>query len=160
MVQQFEREQGRDLAVLIDLWQPKRPESADLERVELAVSFAATICDQQCREGASRLWLGLAGAQSEVHFGPASQSLLRELMHQLAIVTAHSGDSVAHMLNGAAERIPPSTDVIFISTRGEPEKRTDHLGGQLHSGDGSRVLEGATCLNVIAGELDPFFTAI
>ena len=51
MVRQFDRQRNRDLAVLIELWQPEVPTAEQLENVELAVSFAATLVAEACRTG-------------------------------------------------------------------------------------------------------------
>jgi uncharacterized protein (DUF58 family) len=50
MVRQFEQPRNRDLALLLDLWQSPSPSPAELENVELAVSFTATAISDLCRQ--------------------------------------------------------------------------------------------------------------
>ena len=45
-VRQFEQQQNQDLALVLDLWQPDPPRDEDRGRVEIAVSFAATLVDE------------------------------------------------------------------------------------------------------------------
>ena len=62
MVRQFERAVHRDVALIVDLWQPVHASDEDRDHVERAVSFAATLIDGLCRRGGCRIWLGIAGA--------------------------------------------------------------------------------------------------
>ena len=59
VVRQFERPRSRDVAVVLDLWQPEPPAAEHLENVELAVSFAATVLADLCRKGGSNVYLAL-----------------------------------------------------------------------------------------------------
>jgi hypothetical protein len=51
MVREYQHHLRRELCLVLDLWLPARPQPDDLERVELAVSFAASACVT-----ASRAW--------------------------------------------------------------------------------------------------------
>ena len=70
VVRQFERPQSRDAAVLLDLWQPPSPTDADLDTVELAVSFAGTVLADLCRSGGCNIYLGSAAHRNRAA-GPA-----------------------------------------------------------------------------------------
>jgi uncharacterized protein (DUF58 family) len=63
IVRQFEQPSDRRLVLLVDLWQPEHPSSADLERVELVVSFAATVVADLCHRPGFHLRLVLAGVR-------------------------------------------------------------------------------------------------
>ena len=56
------------MAILLDLWQPDKPSEADLSRIELGVSFAATAVVELCRRGNSRLLVGISGDERETTF--------------------------------------------------------------------------------------------
>ena len=90
VVRQFERPRNRDVAVVLDLWQPEPPAAEHLENVELAVSFAATVLADLCRKGGSNVYLALSNDGPECVGGPASPALLQGLMEQLAVVEAHA----------------------------------------------------------------------
>jgi len=118
MVRQFERQRHHDLALLLNLWVPEGYTSADLECVELAVSFAATVVSDMCQRGQSQLLLGTAGAGVAITRGPASRGLLTEAMEHLAAVSAGTGDNLARLLSDALEQVPPHCDLVLVSTRG------------------------------------------
>ena len=86
MVLQFEQPRNRDVALLLDLWQPERPERRHCQHVELAVSFAATVVADLCRQGGGNVYLGALGPGPQCTGGPASPALLQDLMKQLALV--------------------------------------------------------------------------
>jgi uncharacterized protein (DUF58 family) len=117
VVRQFERQRNRDVAVLVDLWQPEQPEPDDLEAVELAVSFAATVVADLCRKGGSDLLLGTTGAEPECIGGPASLALMQGAMQRLAVVEASAEDRLPELFEQALGRIEPGTEVILVSTR-------------------------------------------
>jgi len=76
MVRQYHQSRDQDMAVLLDLWLPSNPQNSDLDRVERAISFAATVCLDQLRESRESL-VQLHVAGQEVlfwagHTGPAS----------------------------------------------------------------------------------------
>ncbi len=122
VVSQFERPHNRNVAVLVDLWQPEKPSPADLEKVELAVSFAATVVTDLCRKGGSNLLLGRLDASGQAvrpqwTSGSASGALLREAVEQLALAEADHRDRLAELLEAASDRIEPDSEVILIGTR-------------------------------------------
>jgi uncharacterized protein (DUF58 family) len=117
LVRQFEQHRNRDVAVLVDLWQPEDPERSDLENVELAVSFAATIISDLCRKGGGNLLLATAGPQPICESGPASAAMLSAAMQRLALAEAQSRDRLPELLCCALDEIEPGTEVVLISTR-------------------------------------------
>ncbi|MCA9070310.1 MAG: DUF58 domain-containing protein, partial [Planctomycetaceae bacterium] len=50
MVREFHQSRNQSLIVLLDLWLPETPHGEAEDRVELAISFAATICHNQMRQ--------------------------------------------------------------------------------------------------------------
>lgn len=117
MVRQFERQRHHDLALLLNLWVPESYVSTDLESVELAVSFAATVVSDMCQRGQSQMLLGTAGAGVTITRGPASRGLFTEAMEHLAAVSAGTGDNLGNLLAEALEQVPPHCDVVLVSTR-------------------------------------------
>ena len=117
VVRQFEQPRHRDLAVLVDLWQPPSPGESDLENVELAVSFAATVVADLCRKGGSNLHLGAGGLSPQWITGPASAALLQEAMQGLALAEACSKDGLAVLLLQAFGRVAAGTEIVLITTR-------------------------------------------
>lgn len=117
IVQQFEQRRSQNLAILIDLWQPKKPTPADAERVELAVSFAATLLTELCRKPGAQLHLDVAAEDSFVNAGAGSPVFLREQMDALAMVMPHQEPAFPERLGHALALIPAATPTILVTTR-------------------------------------------
>lgn len=117
VVRQFERPKSRDVAVVVDLWQPERPQSEHAENVELAVSFAATVLTDVCRQGGGNIHLALRNAELECIGGPASSATLQSLLEQLAVVGPRSDDSLPAVLATALRKLAAGTEIVVVSTR-------------------------------------------
>lgn len=115
VVHQYEQHRSRDLAVLVDLWQPEQPSEADRENVERAVSFAATVAAEVCRRGRSKLAVGIGGEQWIA--GAASQSLKQHVLEQLATARASSQGSLSERLHRALAQVKPNESLIVVSSR-------------------------------------------
>ncbi len=156
-VRQFEQPRNRDVAVLVDLWQPARPMPPDRDHVELAVSFAATVLGDLCRKGGSTLHLGADG--SRLLSGPASLALLQEMMERLAVVEAESTDRLADLLANALGQIDPGTEIVLVSTR--PVDLSDRARFAALWADPARrsLLRRIRCVDVSSKDLARYFRA-
>jgi len=117
MVRQFERQQNYDLALLVDLWQPANPTPKDRERVELAVSLAATMLREHCRNSGGHLWLLIAGRDTALVRGAASLALFRDGLEILALEQAVSRDHLPELVALAGREVPAAARLTLISTR-------------------------------------------
>jgi uncharacterized protein (DUF58 family) len=117
VVCQFEQPRSRDAAVLLDLWQPGLPDAEDLDRVELAVSFAATVIADACRRGVGHLLLGIAGAEPDVTSGPPSAPWVEHAMGKLAVAKASQEDHFPALAEEALGQIRPGMEVVAVSSR-------------------------------------------
>jgi uncharacterized protein (DUF58 family) len=118
VVRQFERPRSRDVAIVLDLWQPERHSAEHVENVELAVSFAATVLADLCRKGGSNISLAISNGKSECVGGPASSATLQRLLEQLALIEARADTSLATVLAATLRQIATGTEVVLVSTRG------------------------------------------
>ncbi|HEY4310704.1 MAG TPA: DUF58 domain-containing protein [Pirellulales bacterium] len=116
-VRQFEQQRNQDLALILELWQPKQPGEMHLEHVEIAVSFAASIVSDLCRRGGRTLWMAVAARELHWNSGPTSLALTREVMETLAMAEANCGDRFPDALGKTLEVARPGTNVIVVSTR-------------------------------------------
>jgi uncharacterized protein (DUF58 family) len=117
VVRRFDQPHNQDIAVLVDLWRPVSPGPEDLDRVELAVSFAATVVADVCRKGGGNVLLGTTATPSDCVSGPASIAMLQDAMEQLAVAEAANEDRLLGLLSYALGRIAPGSDVVLITTR-------------------------------------------
>ncbi|MGQ9575781.1 MAG: DUF58 domain-containing protein [Thermoguttaceae bacterium] len=116
VVRQFDRHRNPDVAILVDLWQPRDAQPEDLDNVELAVSFAATLVADLCRKGGANLVVGTT-ADEGLLCGPASAALLQDALEALAVAQASPTDRLADWLARATRGIEPGSQLILVSTR-------------------------------------------
>lgn len=117
MVRQFEQQRNEDLLLLLDLWLPASASEEALERVEQAVSFAATAVVDLCRRSGSLLALGIAGQQRVFTRGAASPGLQGEMMEALALAQAGRKYELGDLLPEVLDQIPPGTTTVVLTTR-------------------------------------------
>lgn len=92
MVREFDQHQHQHLDLVLDLWQTARPTQADRDRVELAVSLAATLCVVTLRQSSdSRVALTVCGEGISELTGLAGPSGVNEVLDLLATVRAGAG---------------------------------------------------------------------
>jgi uncharacterized protein (DUF58 family) len=116
MVREYQHNRRQHLLLVVDLWVPQTPGAPDAERVELAVSFAATICVDQLQVGVeSSVNLVLCGKST-------SQSSRQEesiggLLEQLALVQPGPATGLAAALDEAAQAALSRPRRVLITTR-------------------------------------------
>ena len=138
VVRQFEQPGERQLAVLLDLWQPEAPAAEHSQRVELAVSFAATLVADFCRRRGSAL-LAVAAAQPICLAGRAGGSFMREALMSLALAQASSAAPLSSLREETLSRIGPDVELILISTRPHTATELAKLAEHAGRGPGQRV---------------------
>ncbi|MGE0607262.1 MAG: DUF58 domain-containing protein [Pirellulales bacterium] len=117
-VRQFERERSRDLVLVVELWQPEKSSDEQQRRVEQLLSFAATLIDDRCRSGGSRLALAVAGQSAALLSGMASAALLREALELLAVALPAASDELPATLDRVWAAAPQHAEIVVASTRG------------------------------------------
>jgi uncharacterized protein (DUF58 family) len=120
VVRQFEQQQHQDLIVLLDLWQPPRPAAIDVQRVELAIRFAATLLDDASRTGAARLTLVSSGSPAIDHRGASGGGALSEMLQSLAVVGPDSSDTLPAAFAQAAAEARQEARLVLVTTRETP----------------------------------------
>jgi uncharacterized protein (DUF58 family) len=117
VVRQFEQRRSQDLALLGDLWLPRDPTDEQLENVETAISFAATVIAEACRQSGRYLALEIAAHEPLSRSGAASPLFFREQMDALSFIMPHHDSQFPRSLGHAAALAPPSLPILLISTR-------------------------------------------
>ena len=118
MVHEFHQSRDQGLIVLLDLWQPERPSDDDIERVELAVSFAATICMDHLRQTRSvEQLLFVCGQEStslrHLTGGQATESLL----DVLALAQGGPAGGLTQAITEASQSMSGLMRSVLITTR-------------------------------------------
>ncbi len=117
MVRQFDQRRNQDLLLLLDLWQPVNATPEQLDNVELAVSFVATVLADACRRGGNHLLLVFAGRQLVHRRGWTSPIFLREMMEVLALVEPHHEPRLPRALARSLGEARPGVNSLCVSTR-------------------------------------------
>lgn len=159
MVRQFEKPRRRDVVLLLDLWQPAKPDEEHLENVELAVSFAATVLGELCARPGGSVTVGLSGPAPVRVSGPASAALKKDALEALAAAQATNEDHLPALFDEVAGRISQNTQTWLVSTRDNdldddgrfPALRADRCR-QL-------VAAGIRSVNTAAAEFAEYFRA-
>jgi len=157
VVRQFEQPRNRDLAVLVDLWQPEQPAEEHLENVELAVSFAATVVADLCRQGESSVWLGTTGKPSESLRGSASVPLLQEALQRLAVAQAHHDDRLPELLARALADVEPGTEIVLLATRPTDLSEASRFGPSLSAPARRALVQNIRCIDTSSDDLAQFY---
>jgi uncharacterized protein (DUF58 family) len=157
VVRQFEQPRSHDVAVLVELWQPARPAPQHLDNVELAVSFAATLVAELCRQGGGNLLLGTTGTPPQCIGGPASAALLQDAMQHLALAEAQTTDRLPELIERALGEIESGTEIVLLSSR--PADLSDRARFRSLWADPSRraVMRQIRCLDASGDELTEYF---
>jgi uncharacterized protein (DUF58 family) len=157
VVRQFEQPRNRDVAVLLDLWQPEQPGPKHRDNLELAVSFAATVVAELCRKGGSDVYLGMVDPEPRISGGPASAVLQQNLMERLALVEGRSREATADLLEQALRQVEPGTEIVLIATRPTDLADTARFGGLWADPAGRRTLGQVRVIDTSNEELGQYF---
>ena len=87
------------------------------EYVELAVSFAATVLADACRNGGSNVHLAWSNGKPECVGGAATPALLQGLLEQLAVAEPPSHDTLPELFPQTLQRIDAGTEIVLVTTR-------------------------------------------
>lgn len=151
MVRAFHQSRDRGLIVLVELWQPDRPTQTDLDHVELAVSFAATVCVTHLRQtrGVEQTVL-VAGRESLRLRAESGGAVMESILDALAVVEGGPAASFADLVAEAGHAQAAVTRVVIVTTR--PRESGN---GHTHILDD---LPGAEVYHATPDELAQWFT--
>lgn len=161
MVREFHQSRDQNLTVLLDLWLPRRPVDDDFERVELAVSFAATVCVDFMKVGRdSDLRLLTCGRELTRWQGSAGPPGIEPILDILAVVQPDASPDVEQLFDSWLAERSPNTRTLLITTR---KRRANGFEGfeELNAYAESRtvpeILSEIQTFEAAQSELEPFF---
>lgn len=146
-VRQFEQQQDETLALVLDLWTPAKPRDEDLQRVEVAVSLAATLVDELARRGHGRLSFALAARQPGHWEATAGPLFARQMFERLAMVEAALDNHLAEAFSAVTAGNSTGIRVTVISTRSN-RPASGGLDGLFPPGQRRRSLADVVWLDV------------
>lgn len=116
LVRQFDRPRHRDVVIGLILRTPDDPSSEDLEQVEKAIRFVATLVHDLCRQGSHHIALGIAGKKTEWVIGPSSPGFRDRALELLALADANPQNRVDSFMADIRRRASPESDVITVTS--------------------------------------------
>ena len=132
MVREYHQTRDRELVLVLELWQPLRPQSPDTDRVELAVSFAATVVHEHLRQlHEARLQVVICG-QDIVRWTHHSNGEL--LLDHLALARAADSVDARDITEELLDRLPASSQLVLVSSR-SPAELNSRFGGLREKSD-------------------------
>ena len=155
VVREFEQRRSQDLALLVDLWQPSEASDEQLENVETAVSYLATLIADACRHPGRQVTLVLAGQEELICSGRAGPMFLREQLDALALVAPHHDDDLPPVLGRSLALIGASTASLVVGTRDIDLEALRAAAAERDAQLEGRVLRA---INVANAELNQYFT--
>ncbi|MEX0716202.1 MAG: DUF58 domain-containing protein [Planctomycetaceae bacterium] len=145
MVREFQESREPDLVLLLDLWTPPRPGNEELDRIELAVSFAATVCVEQLRRGYDAVVeLRIAGAEFASWSGRSGPVALNALLSTLALAVAGPAGDVRRLFEESAAVRSRGALTMLVTTRARESAAHAELAEALDDrgrGPSPRVIE-------------------
>lgn len=157
-VRQFERNQNRDCAILLDLFQEGEPDETRRENFELAVSFAATLVSEMTRRGGCDLFFATGRNEEEFLAGPVCLPLIENVLRQLAVVEPDGADRLGLTLLKTLSRIDPNADLILVSPQFLDLPASPRFRAIRHDPRFRSLIQRLRVVDTSNPELDRFFT--
>lgn len=116
MVREFRESRDRHLIVLLDAWVPEPPTAAERERVEYAISLAATIAlDQMLNGRGSDVFFAMSGSLFRSWGGAGGTGERNDLLDMLAVLQPSSRADLGRLLHAAMQEQTPHTRTLLIT---------------------------------------------
>jgi uncharacterized protein (DUF58 family) len=118
VVREHHQMRDTDLAVLVDLWQPAGPTPNQVENVELALSFTATLCMEHSRQSReSTLFVGVAGVEDRQWTGAANPQTMPLVCDQLALSEGGHSPDLSKLAEACYQIRAANVHRVLITTR-------------------------------------------
>ncbi|MGQ0633906.1 MAG: DUF58 domain-containing protein [Planctomycetaceae bacterium] len=117
MVREYQHQRWPELCLVVELWQPNEPVNAELERVERALSFVASLCVDHARGSEdAALRVVICGARSQTFCTTGHSASLRTVLEELAVAEAGAAPDLAPARDAAAA-VNSSARRILVTSR-------------------------------------------
>ncbi len=129
MVREHHQMRDQDLALVLDLWLPNHPTSEERANVELALSFAATVCVEHCQKSReSTIFVGVVGHTTRHWSGAAGPQTMPQMLDEFAMAEGGSGSDLKKVIEACFQMRSSHVQRLLITTRGDrqPEMKSIH----------------------------------
>lgn len=118
MVRQFHQCRDRGLSVILDLYLPSRPTAANVDTIELALSFVATIClDHTRRTRGVTQSVYITGNKSARWRTNRGSQGLEPLLDILAQIEGGDARELTQLIEEASQQNDSATRFVLVTTR-------------------------------------------
>ncbi len=119
MVREHHQMRDQDLAVVLDLWLPHHPTDQERANVELALSFAATVCVEHCQKSReSTMFVGIVGQASRHWSGAAGPQTMPQMLDEFALAEGGAGKDLKKIVEACFQMRSSHVQRLLITTRG------------------------------------------
>ena len=154
MVREFRQTRDFALALLLDLWLPQKPAPDDLERLELIISFAATLFTENSRESRNfRFGVYLSGERHESVDGFLNPGATEVVLDRLAVVSGGPAASVSELFEQSSALRNGGARCVLLTTRAKQLIRDD---GMLLADMDEHLHAGPEHVEVIGSDTEKF----
>ena len=152
VVRQFEQTQNQNFVILLDLFGRNEP------RLELAISFAATIVVDHCRRNSGELVVGIGGEEMRFVKGSASNTFAHEALEGLAEARASSVDHLPSLLEQGLETVSSDDRLVIVSPNPVDIRDTERFSTVWNDRQKRRQVTRATCVSAGSAEFSKWFS--
>ncbi|MFP6765957.1 MAG: DUF58 domain-containing protein [Planctomycetaceae bacterium] len=118
MVREFEQNRDRGLLMVVELWLPDSPQPRHFERVELAISFAATACVEHLMQTRSvQQNLLITGAEITSWQAGSTSAAVNSVLDVFALAEPGEADGLQEVLKRAQHGQSSLRRMVFVTTR-------------------------------------------
>lgn len=161
-VRQFERQQQRELCLLVDLYAPAGKNSSqktlreEVEHCEKAISFAATLATRTSLQGSNKLAVSVAGKSLFSASRIQSAVMVNSLLDELAVAAPDDAPDLEQAIRSLTLPLTTNPVLLVISTR---PSQTDRIQESLLRSSSGRLLSRTKInwLDISNGDLEPYF---
>ena len=120
IVKQYDQQNNRDFALLLDLHFDPDDENRTKSLAERALSFAATVILQIGNAVQGQIAIGVCGRETELCHSRSHQGIVVEVMKRLAIAHPIDQPQTAEMLVQLSHLVSNGTPIYIVSSRPRP----------------------------------------
>jgi len=118
MVREFRQNRDQDVVILLDAWQPAAPSEADRIAAERAISLAASVAVDQCRQGRESIpFVAAGGAEQFTWGGTTGSHRIETLLDGLALLQPAPDVDLPRLLEACNAHLTSRRRLLLATSR-------------------------------------------